>query len=153
MKRFLLFIPVLVLFVACESDNELTILSQEDAIDKYILGNFPENEVVRSNGSNRVIISQGVDNASVAKGDSVTMIIEGYVFDGAPTKLFLQDSVKVSVTRSEMVQGLYDGIIGADLYEQSLIIFSSKYGYYDEQVGIIPSMSALMYNVLITDIK
>lgn len=153
MKRFLLFIPVLVLFVACESDNELTILSQEDAIDKYILGNFPENEVVRSNGSNRVIISQGVDNASVAKGDSVTMIIEGYVFDGAPTKLFLQDSVKVSVTRNEMVQGLYDGIIGADLYEQSLIIFSSKYGYYDEQVGIIPSMSALMYNVLITDIK
>lgn len=153
MKRFLLFIPVLVLFVACESDNELTVLSQEDAIDKYILGNFPENEVVRSNGSNRVIISQGVDNASVAKGDSVTMIIEGYVFDGAPTKLFLQDSVKVSVTRSEMVQGLYDGIIGADLYEQSLIIFSSRYGYYDEQVGIIPSMSALMYNVLITDIK
>jgi len=153
MKRIWLVLSVFFFFVSCESDKELTLVSQEESIENYIVSNYPENDIVRSNGANRVILTEGYDVKSVAKGDSVSLLIEGYTFESAPSKLFLQDSIKVAVEKDQLVQGLYDGLLGAELYEQSLIIFSAKYGYYDDQVGIIPSMTALLYNVLITDIK
>ena len=154
MNRFFIYLLVIaILAVSCESENALTVINQEQSIDNYIKSTFPENEVVRSNGANKVIISEGAESVKVANGDSVTMLVEGYVFNNAPSTMFLQDSIKLAMNRNGMVRGLYDGLLGSSLYEQSLIIFSAEYGYYEEQVGVIPPMSALLYNVLITDIK
>lgn len=142
-----------VVLVSCETENALKVISQEEDIDRYISSTFAENEVVRNNGSNRVIIQDGMPQIKVAGGDSVTVMIEGYIFDKRPSNIFYSDSVTVKVSRSNLVEGLYNGLVGASLYEESLIIFSAEYGFYNNQIGIIPTMSALAYNVLVTDIK
>ena len=149
-----LIVAVLALALSsCETEDALAVISQEEAIDKFITENFAENDVVRNNGSNRVIIQKGLPQNIVASGDSVTMLVNGYIFSNKPTNLFYSDSVTVKVSRLNMVEGLYDGLVGAELYEESIILFSAKYGFYKKRAGIIPSMSALMYNVLVTDIK
>lgn len=140
---------------SCESDKALSIVNQEQAIDAYISGNYPDNEVVRNNGSNRIIISRDSSRTmpAVAKGDSVYIYYRGYVFTNSPGTLFAEDSAFVEVGNGSLIPGLDNGLIDAELGEEALILFTAKYGYYDESVGLVPSMSALMFDVFVSMIK
>ncbi|MDD2594998.1 MAG: FKBP-type peptidyl-prolyl cis-trans isomerase [Bacteroidales bacterium] len=152
--RYIFILLVLVLVVtSCESDKELTLVNQEESIDSYISKSLMQYEVVRSNGSNRVIIVPGEDAYTVAKGDSIKMYYEGFVFNGGPATQFVSDSIVVAVGKGDLIKGLDDGLTGAKRGEESYIIFSARYGFYDEEVGIVPAMSPLMYHTLIVDVK
>jgi len=150
----LILIAVLTLFAmaSCQGEKLLILTTQEEQIDSYISKEFPDNEVLRLGGANRVIITPG-NGPEAAIGDSIKFIYEAYVFKGGKTGLFWGDSANVVLGSAYLVEGLNLGMEGMRLGEQSLIIFSAKYGFYDQNTGIVPSMSALMYNVLLTGIK
>jgi FKBP-type peptidyl-prolyl cis-trans isomerase len=150
----LISIAILTLFAmaSCQGEKLLLLTTQEEQIDSYISKEFPENEVLRLDGANRVIITPG-SGKEAATGDSIRFIYEAYVFKGSPVGMFWSDSANVVLGSRYLVEGLNRGIEGMRLGEQSLIFFSAKYGFYDQNTGIVPSMSALMYNVLVTGIK
>lgn len=141
------------LTLSCESDNAMAVLNQEEKIDKYISANFADYDVVRNGGSNRVILVYGSAVDTVAPGDSVTVMIDGYVFITSPSTQFVSDSTTVVAGGGDLVDGLGNGLVGAGLGEESYILFSAKYGYYKESVGAVPAMSALMFHTLVTQIK
>ena len=155
-KAFLIAAFVLSLtLVSCESDKALSIVNQEKAIDTYITSKYPNNEVVRNGGSNRIIISRDSSRMmpKIAKGDSAYIYYRGYVFTNSPSTLFAEDSAFVKVGSGKLIPGLDNGLVDAELGEESLILFSAKYGYYDQSVGLVPSMSALMFDVFVSMIK
>lgn len=138
---------------SCESENALSVINQEASIETYIKSNCADCEVFHNGGSNRVVLVPGSPVDTVAAGDSVTVMLEGFVFNNGPSAQFLTDSTSVVAGGRDVVEGLGNGLIGAGLGEESYIIFSAKYGYYKSSVGLVPSMSALMFHTLVTAIK
>jgi len=140
------------LFCSCESENALAIVNQEAKIDTYITSNYKDNEVVRNGGSNRVIVSAGDSTAFVEKGDTVSLNLVGHVFTGTPSTEFYSSDVTLPVDEKNMMEGLCNGLVGATPYEESVILFSAKYGYYNSAVGLVPAMSSLMFKVTVLNI-
>ncbi len=139
--------------ISCESENALAVIAQEDEISKYIENNYPDAEICRNGGSNRIVLVPGSATDTVAPGDSVSLLVEGYIFKNAPSTQFLSDSTVLHIGGNDIVDGLGNGLVGAGLGEESYIIFSAKYGYYKASVGLVPPMSSLMFHTLVTDIK
>lgn len=141
------------LFCSCESENALTVVNQESAIDNYIKNKYPDNEVVYNGGAARIVLVPGDTLVRVAYGDSVHLEIDGYVFTAGPGTQFLSDERTLCVDSKNLVEGLEQGLIGAAQGEESYIVFTAKYGYYKSSVGVVPPMSALIYRTLIREIK
>ena len=153
MKRFrpiLLALFALVL-ASCESEKALELVNQEAAIDKYITAKYADNTIVRNDGANRVVITAG-SGAELAAGDTVQMQLNGYVFSNGPGTQFLSENVRSVVGKGKLLKGLDSGLIGAQVGEESVILFSAKYGYYDESVGVVPPMSPLLFTVTVQQI-
>lgn len=150
----LILVAGLMLFatVSCQGEKLLMLTNQEEQIDSYIKKEFPDNEVLRLEGANRVIITPDI-GPKAAAGDSIWIFYEAYIFSGSPAGMFWRDSANVMLGSPYLVEGLNRGIEGMSLGEHSIILFSAKYGFYDTNNGLVPSMSALMYNVLLTGIK
>ena len=142
---------------SCESENALSVINQEASIESFIESRCADYEVVRNAGSNRVVLVPGNPDYTVEAGDSVSVMIEGFVFNNGPSTQFVSDSTCIKVGGRDVVEGLGNGLgnglIGAGLGEESYIIFSAKYGYYKSSVGVVPPMSALMFHTLVTEIK
>ena len=157
MRRLTIFVLTLmagaVLTVACSTDKQTTLLQQEENIDKYILSKYPECEVVRSNGSNRVIVTPGEGQMTVADGDSTYVTLEGRVFNTSPGIVFYSDELTVKASRDDLMTGLYNGLVGMTRGEEAYIFFSAKYGFDDNIIGVVPSLSAIMFHVNVRDIK
>ena len=138
---------------SCQSDNAISLVNQEDAIEKYISSKYADYPVTRQEGANRVTVIEGDGTVVAAPGDSIYMNIEGYVFTNSPSTRFLSDELTVELGPRDLVEGLEKGLTGVAEGEECYIFFSAKYGYYDSSVGIVPPMSALMYRVNILEIK
>ena len=54
--------------------------------------------------------------------------------------------------KGKLLKGLDSGLIGVQAGETCVILFSAKYGYYDETVGVVPAMSPLLFTVTVNDI-
>lgn len=141
----------LLVALSCESEKALELVNQEAAIDKYITGTYPDNTVVRNDGANRVILTEG-SGAEAAAGDTVEVQLTGYVFTTTPATQYLSERVRTVVGKGKLLSGLDRGLTGVRKGESALIIFSAKYGYYDEAVGVVPAMSALCFDALVLDI-
>lgn len=152
--KYLISLVGAVLAVSCSTDYKEELVKQEGYIDQYIHSAFPECEVVRNNGVNRVIVSAGTDPV-LAKGDSAYIIYEGHAFDGgSPVKeAFTVDSTFVRIGHNDLIKGLDDGLQGAKLGETAALLFSAKYGYGKDRVGLVPETSALMFLVQVQAIK
>lgn len=156
MRRFhgiIITVIALAALTACEGESALAVLNQEDAIEKFITNKYADYEVVRNGGSNRVVLTPGIAVDSAAVGDSVTVLVDGYVFNNGPSLQFLSDSTTLMIGGHDVLEGLSNGLKGVLPGEESYIIFSAKYGYYNAAVGIVPPMSPLMFHTLVTDIK
>jgi len=159
MYRRQTYIPFIILMMfhlcSCQSDKANIVANQEVAIDDFINSKYKDSTVVRNNGSNRIVLQAGDSTVFVEERDSVTLLYNAYVFNrGISEKdLFASDSVTVCVSDKYFISGLRNGLLGASVNEISLILFSSKYGFYDEAVGLVPSLSALAYMVGIVEIK
>lgn len=165
MKKAILLFIMSVTLLSCSSDKEATIINQESSIDTYITRTFPDSLVIRNNGSNRVVMSRNTDADSLSFGDSLYFYYAGYVFTSAPSSLFATNieelgtkfaitnpdysPMKILFTENCMVPGLVNGLYGTREGEHSIIIFSAKYGFYNDIVYNIPKLSALLYEVFI----
>ena len=56
-------------------------------------------------------------------------------------------------TGPKLIHGLEDGLSGARLGEEALIIFSGDDGYGNDAVGLVPANSALLFDVCVGAIK
>lgn len=157
MRRLTIFILAILtavaLPVACSTEKQTALLQQEENIDKYIKAQYSECEVVRNGGSNRVIVTPGEGQPVVAAGDSVYVTLEGRVFNSSPGVVFFSDELKVKVSRDDLMTGLYNGLVGMTRGEEAYIFFSAKYGFDDNIIGVVPSLSAIMFHVNVRDIK
>ncbi|MBO4571002.1 MAG: FKBP-type peptidyl-prolyl cis-trans isomerase [Bacteroidales bacterium] len=153
MNRVTIIFAAVVLFASCQSENALTLVNQEAAIDKYITSKYADYEVFRNGGANRVIVIAGDSTVLAAPGDSIRMMIEGNVFTSSPSTRFLTDEVTVELGPNDLVKGLEKGLEGVAKGEECYVFFSAKYGYYDSSLGVVPPMSALMFHIKTLDIK
>ena len=149
----LLTAAALLALASCESENAITVVNQEDAIEKYISSRYAEYPVTHSDGANRVTIIEGDSTVVAAPGDSIHMNIDGYIFTSSPSTQFLSNELTVELGPDDLIEGLEKGLRGVTEGEECYIFFSAKYGYYNSSVGIVPSMSALMYHVNVLEIK
>lgn len=149
--RIILFAALALTLASCESEKALELVNQEAAIDKYITARYADNTIVRNEGANRVVLTAGA-GAELAAGDTVDMQLDGYVFNNGPGTQFLSENVRSVVGKGKLLKGLDSGLIGVQAGEQSLILFSAKYGYYDESVGVVPAMSPLIFTVVVNEI-
>lgn len=149
--RLILFAALALILASCESENALELVNQEAAIDGYITSHYADNTIVRNEGSNRVILTAG-SGSQIAAGDTVDMQLDGYVFSNGPGTQFLSENVRSVVGKGKLLTGLDSGLIGVQSGEQCVILFSAKYGYYDESVGVVPAMSPLIFTVVVNEI-
>ena len=141
------------LALSCQSENALAVVNQEETIDKYITSRYADYPVTRLGGANRVTVIEGDSTFVAAPGDSIRMNIDGFVFKSSPSTQFLSDEMTVELGPKDLIKGLEKGLEGVTPGEECYIFFSAKYGYYDSSVGVVPSMSALMFHVNVLEIK
>ncbi|MDD5962852.1 MAG: FKBP-type peptidyl-prolyl cis-trans isomerase [bacterium] len=153
-----------------KEDKDIEIANQETKIDNYINNLGDAYEVVRKDGSNRVIVTAGTGSQTLEEGDSLYYYYSGYIFSGnGKGAIFVTNRkedaeqfnieplqglgpAKIKYGSEPMVRGLQSGLYGVKEGENCYIIFSAKYGYYDSVVGVVPSLSPLFYDIIIDKI-
>lgn len=150
-------------FACAEQDRDITIINQEESIDKYIESLSDDLEIVSENGTNRVVIKKGEGEAA-AVGDSLYFYYAGYIFNNGMGALFSTNNSGVAeaagypvisgiekrvVGGSGLVPGLTKGLIGVKQGENCNIFFSAKYGFNNEPVYNVPKLSPLFFDIWI----
>ena len=152
---------------------ELTYTNQESKIDQYINSNkYTDSSktdslrVVYNNGSTRLVMTEGVGEELNSKG-TVAFYYAGYTFNGSKSKnnLFITNHeetakeagweltdedytiYKINMKDAKLLDGLRSGLLGVKGGEHCQILFSGKYGFGNEEFGIIPANSALLYEI------
>ncbi len=156
-----------ILFSCSSNEKQNAIIKQEENIDKYLSTTFKDSVVIRRNGSNRVVTRVSPAGNVLEYGDTIYMYYAGWVFNSRPTTLFatnwesvarnnnfvLTDSnwtiLKACYDEHSFIPGLNDGLYGIREGEDAVIVFSAKYGFGDSAVGLVPALSALLYEVLV----
>lgn len=140
---------------ACETEVREINVNQDKNIDSYISGNYKDHAVYYNGGASRVVLVEGPEGAPViARGDSVYLYFAGYTFgQSGPDKQFVLDSGMVRIGAGDLIKGLEDGLPGARLGEEALIIFSADDGYGSRAIGLVPENTALLFNVGVAQIK
>ncbi|MBQ6958310.1 MAG: FKBP-type peptidyl-prolyl cis-trans isomerase [Bacteroidales bacterium] len=155
--RSLLLLALAVLPVlACESEVREANINQDKYIDNYITATFGDTATVfRNGGTTRVVLEEGPAGAPVIeRGDSVYLYYAGYTFSQrGPEIQFVLDSGMVRVGSGKLIKGLENGLPGARLGEEAVILFSADDGYGNQAVGLVPANTALLFNVGVAMIK
>ena len=129
--------------------------------------------VIYNKGAARLIKKQGSGPALASTG-AVSFYYAGYVFtnNGATaSNLFATNHqataensnfeltdpdyslFEVDMTKTEMLEGLRNGLEGVQAGEECEIIFTGKYGYGNRTFGIIPANSALLYKIWVIGVS
>ena len=169
---------LLALFAACtKQDRENQLAQQEKNIDSFIQGLLKSDTTTRAvyrPKSNRVILHAGdtLTGVILAPGDTAVFDYAGYVFSGGNGKgmVFatnLTDPIESGdwplsalppnygrnvVGEGYYIPGLDDGLVGMYLGEHAYIVFSAQHGFGNTEMGIIPKMSPLLFEVQVIDI-
>ena len=171
-----IFIVLILVFAgtSCMKEKlEMTYTNQESKIDQYINSNkYTDNtktdslRVVYNGGSARLVLKEGAGEELNANG-TAAIYYAGYVFNGnkSKTNLFItnhEDTAKgagweltdenfdiyqFNMSDTKFVEGLRNGLLGIKGGEHCQILFSGKYGFGNEEFGIIPANSALLYEI------
>ena len=170
-----------ILATSCVKEQLETVYNkQEEQIDKYInkailttdeSGNPDTLRVVRNDGSNRIVIKEGIGD-ELAKDGYVSFYYAGYTFNGSvsSSNMFstnrLESAVEVgwsaeeseytlyeiSLKDAELLPGLRSGLEGVKAGEECEILFSAKYGFGNKPLGMIPAKTALLYKIWVVGV-
>lgn len=153
---------------------------QEDQIDQYITkamittdasGNPDTLQVVRNDGSNRLVRKEGIGE-ELAKDGYVSFYYAGYTFSGSysSSNLFTTNRLEsateagwsaveyeyelyeISLKDADLIPGLKSGLEGVRAGEECEIIFSAKYGYGNKPLGMISAKTALLYKIWVVGV-
>ena len=175
MKRILtitaLAILALSLSACMKSKLEETYNSQESKIDSYITGKGEGYRVVRNGGANRIVLTEG-EGEELSGNGYVSFYYAGYTFSGSfsASGLFVTNHqataeqagwnltdadyqlYEINLNDAKLITGLKDGLLGVRAGEECEILFSGKYGFGNENFGIIPAKSALLYKIWVVGV-
>ncbi len=146
--------------------------NQESRIDQYLTKYEETNRIVRNGGANRLVLVEGQGD-SLSRNGNVSFYYAGYTFSGSvsSSNLFVTNHqataeqtgwnltdadyqlYEINLGEAELIQGLKDGLFGVRAGEECEIIFSGKYGFGNENFGIIPANSALLYKIWVTGVS
>lgn len=128
--------------------------------------------VVYNGGSSRLVIQEGTGEELKA-GGTVSIYYAGYSFTSGKSysnlfatnheetataaKWTLSDSnytpYTIDLRDSELIEGLYDGLIGVRTGEECQILFSGKYGYGRKPLGTVPANSAILFEIWVEGVS
>lgn len=167
MKRIIYIMCLLAVLAACtKEDRKNQLVTQEEAIDRYI-SSLRKVRIARNGGSNRLVYIEGKGADSLAAGDSVKFFYAGYLFSNGKGNLFATNDTTVAAQKGfelsggiekrvlsskDMVTGLANGLVGAREGEMCEVVFSAKYGYDNDIVYDVPKMSPLIFQVWVEGI-
>ncbi|PKO96502.1 MAG: hypothetical protein CVU12_05010 [Bacteroidetes bacterium HGW-Bacteroidetes-7] len=162
---------VISLMLSCtKDDRENNMLQQETSIESYVK-TFSEQRVQVYDKVWRVVMVEGTESVEAQKGDSVFFDYAAYIFNSGKGFLFstnkrsiaedakmtqdvsLFNKWKVRLGNGELISGLDEGLEGVKRGERCYVVFSSRKGFGSVQIGLVPKMSPLIYEVWITDVK
>ena len=177
MNRYLKTIMMAVVIISgtsCIKEKlEVTYNTQESKIDQYIDSNkYTDNtksdslRVVYNGGTSRLVMTEGTGEELKANG-TVAFYYAGYVFNGSKSasNLFITNHeetarsagwtltdesysiYQINMADTKLLEGLRSGLTGVRGGEHCQILFSGKYGFGNEEFGIIPANSALLYEI------
>lgn len=164
-------LSVLTISSCMKSKLEVTYNNQESKIDSYISGKGEEYRSIRNGGANRLILKEGEGEELQADG-LVSFYYAGYTFNGSfsASNLFVTNRqeiaeqagwnltdadymiYEINLGDTKLIPGLKDGLLGVRAGEECEILFSGKYGFGNEQFGIIPANSALLYKIWVVGV-
>ena len=163
---------MLALGACTKSKIELTYNTQESKIDSYISSRGEEYRFVRNGGANRLILKEG-EGEELKQNGFVSFYYAGYIFTGSAnaSSLFVTNHqataeqagwnltdadyqlYEMNIGETDLISGLKDGLLGVKAGEECEILFSGKYGFGDEDFGIIPANSALLYKIWVVGVS
>lgn len=166
--------------ISCTKERlEMTYTSQESKIDQYINSNkYTDSSksdslrVVYNGGSTRLVLKEGTGEELNANG-TAAIYYAGYTFNGSKSNanLFITNHeetaskagwkltdgnfeiYKFNMSETRFIEGLKNGLLGVKGGEHCQILFSGKYGFGNEEFGIIPANSALLYEIWVEAIS
>ena len=157
-------LPLLALTCFCtKQDEENQLTRQEKNIDAFI-NQQKKDTVIYRGAASRVVLERGRgEGDTLAAGDWVHFYYYAYIFPPSAATLYssnipdIQSSWPLSEAPEDFgenevgvgryIPGLDAGLIGMRLEEHALIICTSKYGYGNRQMGVVPKMSPLLFEV------
>lgn len=177
-KVFVTLITILAMMMSCTKEGDKTAFSlQESQIEEYVKRAVEGKETYISTtnkGSVKLILTEG-EGEELKEDGVVSFYYAGFVFIGSQlsqSNLFTTNDkalaeslgletdnpdqyniLTVSLSESNLVEGLKNGLVGAKAGEECIILFSGKYGFGSKQLGMIPANSALAYQVKIESIS
>jgi len=176
-NRTIIFLLAVLFSTACTKANLVnTYASQETKIESFIKTQLEADStrtVVRQNGVNRLILTQGSGEA-LAEDGNLSFYYAGYTFSGSVSvsNMFVTNNIEVAKSarwdtsdstrffintinlRDEaLVSGLKKGLAGVKGGEISYIIFSGQHGFGSKKFGTIPANSALVYQVWVESVS
>ncbi|MDR0581813.1 MAG: FKBP-type peptidyl-prolyl cis-trans isomerase [Prevotellaceae bacterium] len=164
-KSVILFI--LCSLCACTSEVErLAVSNQEEAINSYISAQMTADTSIRMvahNGSYRLIKTPG-NAPEAAAGDSVRFYYIAYVFSRGKGTVFDTnrdtlgfvsriDNGRGIVGIGQYIPGLDNGLMGMKTGEKAELIFPASQGFGNAAVGLVPPLSALLFDVEMVRVK
>lgn len=174
-KAYIAAVAAMIAATACSQSLDTTFTNQENRIDTFINSELASNEgssVVRNNGANRLILTEGTGEP-LGEDGSVSFYYAGYVFNGSISaanmfatnrKETAEDNnwtvtdpdysiLTIRLSDQDIVSGLRNGLKGVREGETCYIVFSGKYGFGKKPVGTIPANSALLYHVWVEKVS
>ena len=165
---------ILSILCACTSEVErLAVSNQEQDINNYISAQMTADTTIRmvaNNGSYRLIRTPG-NVPEAAAGDSVRFYYVAYVFSkgngkgmafdtNRDTLGFYRDTLGYKVDNGQgivgigqYIPGLDNGLTGMKTGEKAEIIFPAAQGFGGVAVGLVPPLSALLFEVEMVRVK
>ena len=158
-------------FGCTKEDREVQLAQQIKDIDSFTKSYVSNGKrLVISKGSSRVVIQEGIGDTLMV-GDSVFFDFAGYIFQSGLGMLSdtnvqtIGETMGVNiynrgfnfgkgvVGKSMFISGLDQGLLGVKSEEQAYIIFPANLGFGNKDVGLVPKMSPLIFEVWIKEIK
>jgi peptidylprolyl isomerase len=150
------------LLCACTTEKEReAVNTQAQAIDNYINKQMADTSLhatlVVNNNSYRLIYTAGA--APTARtGDSVYFVYIGYIFSNGNKTPFDTNLDTLGFTPAyrngngivgvgQYIPGLDNGLNGMQTGEKAEILFPASEGYGNATVGLVPPLSALLFDV------
>ena len=169
-KKYFWLLPFLIIACFCtKQDQENQLTKQEKEIDAFI-SRLQKDTVIYRSAASRVVLQRGAGD-TLAAGDSVYFYYAAYIFSSLGNRgtLFAAhppDTIILSWPLPEWpddygsntagsgyyFEGLDVGLIGMQAQEHAYVLCTSKYGFGKNQMGIIPKMSPLLFELWIDSI-
>lgn len=166
-RKYFWLIPLFMWVCFCtKQDLEMQLTKQEKDIDAFI-NKLTRDTVIYRMAASRVVLQSGAGD-TLAAGDSVRFYYAAYIFSSSGTSgtLFAAhppDTLELKWPLSEWpddygsntvgtgyyFSGLDAGLIGMQAKEHAYILCTSKYGFGNSQMGVIPKMSPLLFELWI----